>query len=273
MFGVSGCGQTVAGLTSIMVSPSSATVGINKTQAFLVIAYYGNNSTAFVTPDWSLSGSVGSISSSGTFTATAEGVGRLTATYQGCTSTASISVTSKGFIAGKVRELSSSTGIPNIRVYISEEATYYSISAANGSYSISDVTPGRYTLVAQGSKDYLPTTASVVVATAESTTQNFSLYSRVSFYTGGIPTAAGDYVSVTGTVKNLGTLKAYGIYASYTFYYDSEFGPLPISRTTVTSPYDITTEGTGNFTIAAVYVPNYNGTYTRRITVTSIEAE
>lgn len=102
VWGWYGCGdlpeeEAEAGktLSSISVSPDSATLEIGGTQAFTVAAHYSNGTISLPTASWSVSGGIGTITSSGssaTFTATAEGSGTVEASYDGKSDTASVTV-------------------------------------------------------------------------------------------------------------------------------------------------------------------------------------
>ncbi len=96
-----GCGdipeEEIAGatLSSISISPSSATLEVGDTQLFTVTAHYSNATTTSPQADWSVTGDIGTITSPGStglFTATAEGSGTVTASYNGESDTASVSV-------------------------------------------------------------------------------------------------------------------------------------------------------------------------------------
>lgn len=101
VWGWYGCGdlpeEEEAGktLSSISVSPASATLEVGGTQAFTVSAHYSNGTISLPTASWSVSGGIGTITSSGssaTFTATAEGSGTVEASYDGKSDTASVTV-------------------------------------------------------------------------------------------------------------------------------------------------------------------------------------
>lgn len=100
-FFVSGCGDQTTNpdaktLTSLTVSPTSATVYVGNRVFFTALAAYSDGSSKFIVPTWSVSSEIGAIVSvglSGMFTASAEGAGTVTAVYESKTSFAALTVT------------------------------------------------------------------------------------------------------------------------------------------------------------------------------------
>lgn len=81
-------------LTSITVSPSSASIGQNTTQQFTAQGFDQNGNTMSVSPTWTANG--GSINGSGLYTGSSVGSFTVTASAQGVSGTASITVTGGG---------------------------------------------------------------------------------------------------------------------------------------------------------------------------------
>jgi hypothetical protein len=67
-------------LTSITVTPNPANLNVGQTQTFTATGNYSDSSTAVITPTWSVTGGIGTIDSSGVFTATTAGTGKVRAT-------------------------------------------------------------------------------------------------------------------------------------------------------------------------------------------------
>lgn len=80
---------------TIEISPQSTTLALDSTEQFSVTSFDadGNTSIPGVTPTWSTSGGVGTVNSSGLFTATAEGTGQVVATAGIMADTASVTIT------------------------------------------------------------------------------------------------------------------------------------------------------------------------------------
>ncbi|OGC22703.1 hypothetical protein A2291_01085 [candidate division WOR-1 bacterium RIFOXYB2_FULL_42_35] len=175
IFAIGGCGDLAADLSSLIVSPASSTVGINTTKAFTVV---GRNTSGYlveVTPTWSVTGGIGTINSSGMFSAgTSNGSGEVVATYGTVTDASSVTVTGNGWIKGRVTD-NTSARPNNLKVYI--DSTYFDFTNSTGDYSISNLPAGTYEVWtdtgAQG--QYRPASAEVTVGSGETVTQNFSI--------------------------------------------------------------------------------------------------
>jgi hypothetical protein len=144
-----GCGDTGT-VSSITVTPANTTIGINKTQVFYVTATNSaGNIVSNVSPTWSVTGGIGSISSTGLFTAgSASGEGYVVAAYGTITGQTKVTVTTKGWLAGTVS--SASFGhVGGIKVYLrGYESTLSTWSDSTtgkvGKYSIANIPPGTY---------------------------------------------------------------------------------------------------------------------------------
>ncbi|MFH1361686.1 MAG: hypothetical protein ABIH69_03430, partial [bacterium] len=85
------CGDVEMALSSLTVTPSAATVGISQPQAFSVIARDSGGYLQNITPVWSLTGGIGSISAAGLFEASGTaGSGYVVATYGGISKQAAV---------------------------------------------------------------------------------------------------------------------------------------------------------------------------------------
>jgi hypothetical protein len=95
---------TVPNLTGVNVTPQAQTIQTGQTLQFTATAVYSNGNTVDVTSDaaWNSSNpAVGTISTTGLFTAISAGVANITATYQGYTGTATVAVATQ--VVPKIR--------------------------------------------------------------------------------------------------------------------------------------------------------------------------
>ncbi|NQU16723.1 MAG: DNRLRE domain-containing protein [Candidatus Saganbacteria bacterium] len=117
---ISGCGTNSSGsatLSSITISPTVATVEAGTTEVFSATGTYSDSTTAALTPTWSVSGSIGTISSiglNGLFTATTAGSGSVTATCSGKSASASVTVTGSSLTTITTIEISPSTATKRV---------------------------------------------------------------------------------------------------------------------------------------------------------------
>lgn len=101
LFGAIGCGQnsdqggTEKTLSGISVSPSSVVTTIESTVQFTAVGHYSDGSSAVITPNWIAPNGLGTISTSGLFTASGIGYGLIRATQSGITGSSSIVVNDK----------------------------------------------------------------------------------------------------------------------------------------------------------------------------------
>ncbi len=173
-----GCGDIEGQISVLTISPSSATVGIGKTQLFTVIGKDSVGKIVPVTPTWSADSGIGSIASSGLFTAGGtDGAGKVYATNGTLTAEATVTVTTKGWISGRViNQLSARVG----GVFVQLQGTTYESQPtdANGLYTISLVPAGIYSITTNDPNGiYQPSTPeSVTVSSGETTTFDFVLF-------------------------------------------------------------------------------------------------
>jgi hypothetical protein len=168
----SGCGDLDTEISSLTVSPTSSTVGINQSRVFTAV---GKNSLGFVVdidPIWSVSGNIGTISSSGLFIAGATaGSGTVTASYGDSSASATVTVTENGWLTGQV---SSSLGLAvGIRVFLQQSPTLQDFTDSSGLYSISNIPPGTYWAVTGATDTFQSSSAEVTVDPGETATWDF----------------------------------------------------------------------------------------------------
>ncbi|MCU0641012.1 MAG: carboxypeptidase-like regulatory domain-containing protein [Candidatus Margulisbacteria bacterium] len=144
---LSGCGDLEGGVaSSITVSPSSTTIGVSSSKAFTAIGKDSNGKIVATTVTWSVTGGIGGITSSGFFTAGAvEGAGIVTATAGTISGQASVTITEKGWIAGKVNTSDSSIPV-GLKVYLPALSTAVDFTDSSGYYELEGVPAGTYTV-------------------------------------------------------------------------------------------------------------------------------
>jgi hypothetical protein len=213
---LSGCGEEPLTISKITVTPSPATVGINKSLRFAATAYSQNNRIVPVTFTWSVTTSLGTIDSSGMFYAGgSELSGSVTATAQGISGSATVSTTTKGSVSGTIRN-SQGGVVSGIKVYLAASQTVSNISDATGKYTLSNITPGTWEIMAAENATYLSTSIEVFVATAEAASGNIMLFDRLSILSESFQGTP--ITSVTGIVGNNGSTTAKSVTVTYTFY-------------------------------------------------------
>jgi len=172
-----GCGDIEGELSSLTVSPASVTVGVNKSQFFSVIGKDSVGKIVSVTPTWSADSGIGTINSNGVFTAGVnEGTGKVSATNGTLTAEATVTVTTKGWISGRVIDQLSHR-VQGINVLL-QSTSYEGTTDINGLYAISSVPAGTYSITTDDpSLTYQPITPeSVPVASGETTNLDFVLF-------------------------------------------------------------------------------------------------
>ena len=173
------CGDIDTEAASLTISPASATVGISQSKQFSVIA---KNSAGFivdVTPTWSVSGSIGSINSSGLFTAGAStGSGTVVAAAGDISNSAAVTLTDKCWIEGRITGEQDPGGVQNILVTLRGTAMS-DRTDSSGDYSVSNVPAGTYDVYTQEDHPiYLSSSQEVTVSSGETATRNFYLTVR-----------------------------------------------------------------------------------------------
>lgn len=171
---LSGCGDIDGILASLSISPSSSTIGINKTVAFSAV---GKDSTgkiiSSISPTWRADAAIGAISSSGLFTAASrEATGYVSVSAEALSAQALITITTKGGLTGKVS--STSGNIQGIKVFLNG-TSLNDFSDSTGKYTISNITAGTYEAKTLETSLYLSSSVEVTVGSGETVTQDFIL--------------------------------------------------------------------------------------------------
>ena len=177
--GLPGCGDLEGAVTSITVSPSTITVGVNQPQYFSVIAKDANGQIVTVTPTWSVTGGIGSITSGGIFTATSTAAsGYVVATVNSISGRSAVTITSLGWVEGRVSD-NIGNRVNGIKVYLKNTSPLLlDFADSNGDYSIENVPAGHYEVwTDESSTIYIPASVEATVSSGEkSQFHNFTLY-------------------------------------------------------------------------------------------------
>jgi len=173
-----GCGDLETVLSSLTVSPSSRTVGINQGEVFTAIGRDTLGMIVDISPTWEVRGGIGEISSTGLFTAGASsGEGYIVATYGDYTASAEVAVTNRGWLEGIVQ--SSLAGIEEgIKVYLNENTSLLDYSDSEGRYSISDIPAGTYEARTQATVLYQMASQEVTIQEGRVTTWDIILVTQ-----------------------------------------------------------------------------------------------
>lgn len=173
---ISGCGDIDATIASLAVSPSSKTIGINQYQLFSALAKNSVGQIVSADVTWSVTGGIGTITSTGIFTAgSSTGEGTISATTGGVTAEASVVVTDQCWIAGQVID-SKGYKVQDLKVYLEGyKSTYFDFTDSSGKYSISDVPAGTFEVWTDQTSVYRPSSQEVTVASGETETANFTI--------------------------------------------------------------------------------------------------
>ncbi|MFA6169999.1 MAG: carboxypeptidase-like regulatory domain-containing protein [Candidatus Margulisiibacteriota bacterium] len=175
-FTLSGCGDMEGTVTSITINPPTITVGINQTQYFSAVAKDNNGQIISVTPTWSVTGGIGSISSGGILTATTTDCsGTVVATVNSVSGSSLVTITSKGWVEGRVTD---ELGIRVNGMKISiKSLALVAFTDSNGDYSIANVPQGHYEIWSDESSTlYHPASVEATVNMGErSKFHNFTL--------------------------------------------------------------------------------------------------
>src|SRR3989338_28071 len=172
-----GCGDITDGVGGIVISPSPAIIGVNQTQFFTALGRDASGKLIAISPTWSVSGNIGSITSSGLFTAGAvDATGSVIATADSLSGSAAVTVTTTGWLGGIV-SYSNGTLVSGIRVYLKEIPTYGDGTDSAGKCLISYIPPGTYEadIDASAHGNTEAASAEVTIVIGQTTTQNFVL--------------------------------------------------------------------------------------------------
>ena len=173
---LAGCGEINSGVVSITIDPLTTTIGINQSQVFSAVAKDVNGQVVSgATPTWTVTGAIGTISTSGLFVAgTSSGEGTITASIEGIFGHSTVTITTLGWLKGRISE--SSTGfIQNLKVYLNENSALNALSNSTGNYIISSIPAGTYSARTDATILYQATTNEVTIASGETKTLDIVL--------------------------------------------------------------------------------------------------
>lgn len=180
---VSACGDLTGGSASIVISPASIKIGVSQVQFFTA---YGRNSLGQLVATsavWSVQGNIGTITSSGLFTATTtDAAGSVIAAVGSTSGTAAVTVTSKGWLTGQVTDTNFAAVI-GIRVYLRETPTLGDETNSSGKYTISDVPPGTYEADINARSNTAAGSHEVTILPGQIKTQDFQLFTPTTVTT------------------------------------------------------------------------------------------
>jgi hypothetical protein len=167
-----GCGgdlEETGGVATLSVSPASVTVGINQAELFRVTAKNSLGNIVSVDPSWSVSGGIGSISSTGLFTAgPASGEGSVVASYRSLSATAHVTITDRGWLTGRVQSAAFGN-VSGIKVYLDENPSLNDFSDSDGRFSIANIPAGTYLALTQATAVFKAASQEVVIVEGETT--------------------------------------------------------------------------------------------------------
>lgn len=172
------CGDLTTELTSITISPPSATVGINQGLLFTATGKNSAGNLVKIDASWSVQGNIGTISSNGLFVAgAAVGSGSVLCSADSIDAEASVTVTDKGWIAGKVED-EQGHFVAGITVYLlNTTPSLQDITQSDGSYSIANVPAGTYHVFTNDPMGtYQPASQEAVVGSGQTVQVPFTIY-------------------------------------------------------------------------------------------------
>ena len=149
-------------LTSVVVTPSSATLRVGEQEDFTAEGRDQYGQPMAIVADWSVTGGVGSVSpasgSGTTFTAEAAGEGTVEATCSSITGSTSVTVTQKITLSGTIEDSETDTPVPGaeVRAY-REDRTLAAVAFcdASGSWSMQPEIPlGQKVILQAGAPGY-----------------------------------------------------------------------------------------------------------------------
>jgi len=136
----------------VTVSPTSATVGISQGYSFSAIGKNSVGTIVTVSPTWSVEGGIGTISTTGLFTAGGTvGSGNVIATVNATsggtlTGSAAVTLTDKGWLTGTISDTNGGVD-QGITVYLAQQPVLQALSDSKGKYTIADIPAGTYSAV------------------------------------------------------------------------------------------------------------------------------
>ena len=251
-----GCGDitsTRSGiLASITVSPSPATVGLNKSVTFQAVGLDTTRNFTSISPVWSVTGAIGTIDPNGNFRGAAEGTGTVTASASGLSGSASVTVTAKGTISGLVAD-SSAVKTAGIHISTLEYSQIKDTSAATGQFTLTNIPAGPVTVSTEATGIFLVTGEATIVGSGETKSLRLILPARFAITSQLINrNVFGEITSVSGSVVNVGATTATGVAVTYILTdVDFESGlPQTSLGTTRTSPANVNAGQTATFLVS-----------------------
>jgi len=170
-----GCGDLEGSVTGLTITPSSATVGINQSQSFSAAGTDAYGIAVIVSPSWSVTGGVGTISSNGLFTAgSSAGSGSVMGSYDGVSASAAITITDTCWVSGTVTGARDTGGVQNVLVAL-RNTSYSDSTDSSGKYSISGIPAGSYEVYTAETAIYQIASYEVTLTSGETETKNFTL--------------------------------------------------------------------------------------------------
>lgn len=261
LFMIAGCSEPPDAVKSIVITPSSGSVGVNKTQQYYATVFNFSNQVVVKTVTWSVTGGIGTIDSTGKFTAGSSlASGTIVAQADSASTTINVNITDKGKISGTLFDTDGAKAA-GVNVYLSDLPAFAGNSDINGAYSISDIPVGTHEVKTQENILHLSATKVITIEAGTSLSQDLILPLR--FTVTETIQDLGGIMNVAVTVTNNGSTTASGVTAIYRFYDDE--GSLIGSGTVVLGTVAAQATATGSFSI----VSETYSTYTKTVTATS----
>lgn len=258
---IAGCSEPPGAVKNIVITPSSGSVGVNKIQQYYATVFNFSNQVIVKPVTWSVTGGIGTIDSTGKFTAgSSVGSGTITAQADSSSTTINVNVTDKGMISGTLYDTDGAKAA-SVYIYLNDLPAFATTSDINGAYSISDIPIGTHEVKTRENILHLSASQVITIEAGTSLTKDLTLPMR--FTATETIQDLGGIMNVYVTVTNNGSTTANGVTAIYRFY--DEEGALIGSGTVVLGAITAHGTGTGNFSI----VSETYSTYTKTVTATS----
>jgi hypothetical protein len=221
---VAGCGDPPNTAKSVVVTPSTGSVGINKVQQYYATVYNYSNQVMVKTVTWSVTGSIGTIDAAGKFYAGSTLTsGTIMAQADSASTTISVFITDKGSISGVITDDTGAKGASTY-VYLNDQPALGTTSDLNGNYSIAQVPVGAHEIRTRESMNHLAASKTVSIEAGTNSALNLTLPTRFSATENIVD--AGGVMTVSVTVKNNGSTEAIGVQGIYNFYDYNDEGAL-----------------------------------------------
>lgn len=169
---VLGCGDLTGDIVSLTVTPVNSTIGVSQSKLFTAVAHDSMGQIVSVNVSWGVTGGIGTISSSGLFTATGSAAaGTVYATYLAVSDSSAVTITENGWLEGTITNTAFGI-LSGITVFLAEDPTLQSISNSSGFYSIGQIPAGSYTAMTVATDTIQSTSTEVTVGRGETVTWN-----------------------------------------------------------------------------------------------------